>query len=185
MAVIRMLAAPRRKCGPASPFPQAKAPHIMNSSQTGVSSVSDRIQAPRLDREALLEAMVQAAAILGTDGRVVAVNQAWRDLAEHDELAAFSLGTGSARTSGCDCGQQDGCELSEAATESIVKVIFGKVRAACATASCEATGNPRWFRIDVGSLAAGVDAGALIVCTEVTEYKQARRRATRPERLQA
>ena len=157
----------------------------MSSSQVGVSSVSDRFQAPRAGREALLEAMVQAAAILGADGRVIAVNRAWRDLAEHDELAAFSLGTGSARTSGCDCGQQDGCELSEAATESIVKVIFGKERAACATASCEATGKPRWFRIDVGSLAAGNHAGALIVCTEVTEYKQTRRRATRPENLHA
>lgn len=157
----------------------------MTPTQSGDSSRIDRPQAARACGEPLLDAMAQAAAILGADGRVIAVNQAWRDLAEHDELAAFSLGTGSARTSGCDCGQQDGCELSEAATESIVKVIFGKVRSACATASCEASGIPRWFRIDVGSLAAGNDAGALIVCTEVTEYKRTRRRAARPEKLHA
>lgn len=157
----------------------------MSSSQFGDSTRFDRPPAARARSEPLLEAMAQAAAILGADGRVIAVNQAWRDLAEHDELAAFSLGTGSARTSGCDCGQEDGCELSETATETIVKVIFGKQRAAGATASCEASGIPRWFRIDVGALGAGNDAGALIVCTEVTEYKQARRRAARTEKLHA
>jgi hypothetical protein len=120
----------------------------------------------------LIDAMAQPAAILGADGRVVAINSAWRSLAEDGELAAFSLGTGSARTSGCDCGRQDACELSEAATEGIVDVLFSGKRKSGASAMCEASGRPRWFRIDVGALPLGDRKGALVVCTEVTEYVQ-------------
>jgi len=124
------------------------------------------------ETHALIDAMVQPAAILGADGRVVAVNSAWRRLAEDGELAAFSLGTGSARTSGCDCGRQDACELSEAAAEGIVDVLFSGKRNSGASAMCEASGRPRWFRIDVGGLPFGDRTGALVVCTEVTEYVQ-------------
>ena len=77
------------------------------------------------DNHALIDAMVQPAAVLGADGRVMAVNSAWRNLAEDGELAAFSLGTGSARTSGCDCGHRDACELSEVAAEGIIDVLCG------------------------------------------------------------
>ena len=120
----------------------------------------------------LIDALAQPAAILGADGRVVAINSAWRSLAEDGELAAFSLGTGSARTSGCDCGRQDACELSEAASEGIVDVLFSDKRKSGASAMCEASGRPRWFRIDVGALPLGDRKGALVVCTEVTEYVQ-------------
>ena len=119
----------------------------------------------------LLNALPLPAAMLGPDGRVMALNPAWRALADEGELAAFNLGTGSARTSACDCGNRDGCQLSEAAAEGIVKVIFGGEGAASATASCEASGEPRWFRVDVGALEVGNEQGALIVCAEVTEYK--------------
>ena len=122
------------------------------------------------DNHGLIDAMVQPAAVLGPDGRVMAVNHAWRGLAEDGELAAFSLGTGSARTSGCDCGQRDACELSEAAAEGIVDVLFSGKANSAASAMCEASGRPRWFRIDVGALPLGDQKGALVVCTEVTQY---------------
>jgi PAS fold len=122
------------------------------------------------DKHSLIDAMVQPAAVLGPDGRVMAVNNAWRGLAEDGELAAFSLGTGSARTSGCDCGHRDACELSEAAAEGIVDVLFSGKRNSGASAMCEASGRQRWFRIDVGALPLGDQKGALVVCTEVTQY---------------
>jgi hypothetical protein len=124
------------------------------------------------DNHALIDAMAQPAAVLGADGRVMAVNSAWRGLAEDGELAAFSLGTGSARTSGCDCGHRDACELSEVAAEGIIDVLFSGKRNSGASAMCEASGRPRWFRIDVGALPLGDHRGALVVCTEVTEYVQ-------------
>ncbi len=122
--------------------------------------------------QTLIDAMAQPAAILGPDGRLLAINRAWQQLGEDSELAAFNLGTGSARTSGCECRQQDSCELSEAASEGIVEVLYSGRRTSCRTAMCEASGVPRWFRIDVGALPLADSRGALVVCTEVTEYKQ-------------
>ena len=125
-----------------------------------------------LDHDQLmLDALAHPAAILGPDARVVTVNAAWRALAEDGELTAFRFGGGSARTSGCDCGQRETCDLSEAAAESIVGVVFGHQQSVSTSAACEASGASRWFRVDVGALPRDDGRGALVMFVELTEYK--------------
>ena len=121
--------------------------------------------------QCLLDALAHPAAILGPDARLVAINPAWRALADEGDLTAFHLDRGSASESGCDCGRRNTCDLSEAAVESIVSVIFGRENSVITTAVCEGSGTPRWFRIEVGVLPRDGVRGALVVCTELTEYR--------------
>ena len=115
---------------------------------------------------AVLNAVPHAAAILDDGGRVVAVNQAWRALADKGDIPAFDLTAGGDR--GCDCDET--CELSVTASDSLVEVISGQRQTISATATC-ATGFVRHaFRVDVSALQLGARRGALIICVDISDY---------------
>ena len=115
---------------------------------------------------AVLNAVPHAAAILDHGGQVVAVNQAWRALADKGDIPAFDLAAGGDRA--CDCDET--CELSVTASDSLVEVISGIRQTISATATC-ATGFVRHaFRVDVSALQLGGRRGALIICVDISDY---------------
>ena len=115
---------------------------------------------------AVLNALPHAAAILDDGGQVVAVNQAWRALADKGDIPAFDLAASGDRA--CDC--DDTCALSVTASDSLVEVISGRRQTISATATC-ATGLVRHaFRVDVSALQLGAMRGALIICVDISDY---------------
>lgn len=118
----------------------------------------------------VLNAIPVPAAILSPDAHVVAVNPAWESLAEEGELAAFCDGPRSSRTSVCGCADGHGCHLTETASEGIARVIHGEKNKVSGAASCFASGDQRWFRVDVAALPLKGGRGALVMCGEITQF---------------
>ncbi|MBL8384461.1 MAG: hypothetical protein JNM90_15380 [Burkholderiales bacterium] len=115
----------------------------------------------------VLNAIPVPAAILSPDAHVMAVNPAWDSLASEGELAAFCHGPRTAAAKLCGCADGHGCHLTETASDGIARVIHGEKNKVSGAAACFASGDQRWFRVDVTALPLTGGRGALVMCGEI------------------
>lgn len=140
---------------------------------------------------AVLDSLTEHLAVLDTDGRIIAVNEAWRAFGRangapaessygvgvHYIDACTSAGTsvqghGAAATAEPPgpraCGDIDGPTIAQ----GIRDVLAGRMASYTVEYPCDSPDQPRWFAMRVSPLAGGA-GGAVVVHENITERRQA------------
>ncbi len=123
----------------------------------------------------VLDAMHAHVAVIGTDGRIRAVNRAWREFARANapegcgctprtDVGANYLGV-------CLTPGEAESEGALAATEGIVAVLEGRAATFEMEYPCDSPTEQRWFQLNVTPLGEPV-VGAVVAHMNVTERKQ-------------
>jgi signal transduction histidine kinase len=157
-------------------------------------------QAPRLldDRlapsedvnRAVLDSLPAHVAVLDRDGRIIAVNRAWRQFEAENGGAAESCGVGCNYLRICRNTTGDDASAAARVAEGIEQILRGRAEQFTYEYPCHAPHEPRWFLLNVTPLLSSADTaggdgvtrlGAVVSHLNITERKlseeQTRQRA--------
>jgi diguanylate cyclase (GGDEF)-like protein len=132
----------------------------------------------------ILDSLPAHIALVDNGGRIVSVNQAWRDFADSNGLPGSKHGVGLDYLAICDAAAGDGAEGAAAAAAGIRAVLSGGGPFALQYA-CHSREWQRWFHVTVTPLAGGHHAGAVVAHSDITEQKRSEMRITRLNRVYA
>ncbi len=121
----------------------------------------------------ILESLPAHLAILDREGRILAVNPSWGNLArEATKPFPAPASEGNNFLTACRQAPPEYAEKAREALAGVQSVLEGSLRQFSMEFSCELQGTPRWFLMSVHPLAPGSD-GAVIAYSEISERKQA------------
>ncbi len=123
----------------------------------------------------VLDAMHAHVAVIGTDGRIRAVNRAWREFARANAPAGGEhtprTDVGANYLGVCLTPGESQSEGALAATEGIVAVLEGEVATFEMEYPCDSPTEQRWFQLNVTPLGDPV-VGAVVAHMNITERKR-------------
>lgn len=129
--------------------------------------------------QAVLDALPAQVAVLDRQGRIIAVNRAWRRFAEANGGAPeVAAGVGLDYVAACRRVTGDEAEQAQAVADGIAAVIERRVESFSLEYPCHAPDRERWFLARVTPLGDGLP-GAVVCHFDVTARKQAEDRACR------
>jgi signal transduction histidine kinase len=129
--------------------------------------------------QAVLDALPAEVAVLDGNGRIIAVNAAWRRFAEENGAPAeLRDGVGIDYLSVCRQLQAEDPTEAGSLSRGLTDVLAGKVPRYTREYPCHAPDRPRWFALTAAPLADG-KGGAVVQHFEITERKLAEERARR------
>jgi len=140
--------------------------------------IDDRRRAEDLRRrseelsQAVLNSMQAHIAVLDREGRVVAVNEAWRRFSEENggAVAGTDIGTNYLRV--CTAAAAAGGEGAREILEGLRAVLAGRREGFRAEYPCHAPGRERWFMLYATPLP-GARGGAVVSHIDITDRKRA------------
>jgi len=116
----------------------------------------------------LLDALGDQVALVEPDGRVVAVNAAWRRFADANGFVGASHGVGADYVAVCEAARGDA--IAEAARDGIRAVLRGTTPEFTLRYPCPGAAGPAWYEVRAASLGRGLPAVvAHRVITELVE----------------
>jgi PAS domain S-box-containing protein len=118
---------------------------------------------------ALLDALPAHVALLDGEGRILAVNQAWRSFGAANGLQAPPEVHGTSYLGICDRAHGLGAESAAAVAAGIRAVLAGRQSHLSLEYPCHSPDQPRWFRLMVTPLCLGATRGAIVMHIDVTE----------------
>jgi diguanylate cyclase (GGDEF)-like protein len=136
----------------------------------GICAADERENARQELLTAALDALAVHVAVLDSQGRIVAVNAAWRDFAAANGAAVDSWLGADYLAASCGGGTLEGIE----ATEGIRAVLAGELDEFRLEYPCHSPDELRWFELR----AAPIDDGVVVMHTTITERKLAEQRLT-------
>ncbi len=155
-----------------------------------IRDVSDRktaeqaLKASELFVKDVLDALTSNVAVLDHDGKILAVNKAWKCFAEENGLADEGAGVGSNYLSVCGRSEGDADESAAAALRGIRAVMEGLRDHFSMEYPCHSPTLERWFLMRVSPLS-GDTRGVVVTHDDITDRKRAEQESVRLEqRLQ-
>ncbi|HEX2009473.1 MAG TPA: PAS domain-containing protein, partial [Roseateles sp.] len=124
--------------------------------------------------QAVEDSVLDHMAVLDRQGRVVAVNEAWRRFAAANAGAAAPaarLGVGADYLGVCENSQGPDAGMARSAAGGIRAVLAGERDRFLLEYACHAPGEQRWFQMSVTPLR-GAQGGAVVVHADVSERKR-------------
>ncbi|HEX5709359.1 MAG TPA: GAF domain-containing protein, partial [Pyrinomonadaceae bacterium] len=121
--------------------------------------------------QAVLNSLVAHIAVLDREGRIVAVNDAWRRFAEENGGAGESVGIGANYLSACAHGTSDDAEVRRV-LRGIEAVLAGEREDFQIEYLCHSKDEERWFVLHANPLRLG-RGGAVVSHINITERKRA------------
>ena len=118
---------------------------------------------------AVLNALVAHIAVLDREGRIIAVNEAWRRFARENEGEAETTGVGVNYLDACGVTAGDGDREVRAGVRAVLE---GRRESFEVEYACHTPDRARWFLMSVTPLRAG-RGGAVVAHREITERKEA------------
>jgi len=118
----------------------------------------------------LLDAMPDATAVMGHDGTILAVNNAWRMFGVDNGGTEAATGVGINYLGVCRRSAAAGCRDAAAVHEALELVLKGATVESLLDYPCPSPAVGRWFRLRVTPIA-GPTASVLISHTNITEQK--------------
>ncbi|CAN7305395.1 EAL domain-containing protein [Pseudoduganella sp. LjRoot289] len=123
---------------------------------------------------AMLNALPAHIAMLGPDGVIMSVNDAWQCCGTTDAVQAPGHAVGENYLRLCEQARREGTRGAEAAliADGIRAVLSGKQTRFSSEYSCMADGQLVWFLLTASPLAAESRQGAVVMHLDITEQKQ-------------
>ena len=120
---------------------------------------------------AILNALPAHIALLDTQGRIISVNEAWRQFAGANTIQAPGHGIGLNYLEICDSARGDDAAEAHQVAEGIRSVLAGGVKSFSIEYACHSTTEQRWFLLTVTPLADDPPHGAIVMHLNITERK--------------
>lgn len=123
-------------------------------------------------QEAILNALPAHIALLDAQGRIISVNQAWRQFADANLLQAQAYGVGLSYLDICDNARGDTAVVAQQVAAGIRSVLTGAVKSVSLEYSCHSPTEQRWFLMIVTPLADQSPHGVVVMHLNITERKK-------------
>ena len=135
-----------------------------------------RLEAARVEQqrtESILNSMAAHVAMIGPDGNIVAINEAWRQFAKQNgDPLLLAIGPGANYLEACERAVAGGDAEAIVALAGIRDVLSNQREHYQLEYPCGPSGAPRWFLLNVTPLKSGM-GGAVIAHFDVTATKLA------------
>ena len=122
--------------------------------------------------QAVLDSLAANIAVLDRDGKIIAVNEAWRDFARENGGADIADSVSVNYLAVCRRALERGNGEVKAALDGIQAVLDGARHNFMLEYSCDSPSERRWFLMSVTPLG-GDRGGAVVTHTNITAHKQA------------
>ncbi len=136
----------------------------------------DALRRSELMKSAILQSLATGVAVVDRLGTIVALNESWSRLAR--ESGVVPLSVGGNLLLGCEARARQGDSLAAQLAPGISAVLYGQQPRFALDHRSEATGDPRWWTIQVLPLGAP-EGGAVIAQSDVTDLRRAELEAQR------
>lgn len=134
---------------------------------------------------AILNALPAHIALLDAQGRIISVNQAWRQFADANRLQVPAYGVGLSYLDICDNARGDTATEAQQVAAGIRSVLAGAVKSVSLEYPCHSPTGQRWFLMAVTPLADQSPHGAVVMHLNITERKLAEHTVIRLNRVYA
>ena len=121
--------------------------------------------------QSVLGSLASHIAVLDRDGKIIAVNEAWKRFAYENGIHADASGVGANYLDVCRCSQARNDDETRKALNGIQAVLEGTLPDFVLEYSCHSPREKRWFLMSVTPLL-GERAGAVVSHTNITERKR-------------
>ena len=155
-----------------------KAPAAQDELLLTVTDITDRVAAEKalIESEQFARSTVDALsaniAILDETGRIIAVNQAWREFASTSNANPETISEGANYLALCHSVHGTEAEDARKLASGIVKVINGEMDIYSQEYACHAPGENRWFSGMVTRFPAREGKRVVVAHENITERKQ-------------
>ena len=122
---------------------------------------------------AILNALPAHIALLDSQARIVAVNEAWRRFADSNGLRDANYGIGENYLETCVRAQGNDATEANQVAAGISQVLAGQDQYLTLEYPCHSPSEQRWFLLTVSPLVRGQQNGAVVMHIDVTERRQA------------
>jgi diguanylate cyclase (GGDEF)-like protein/PAS domain S-box-containing protein len=120
---------------------------------------------------AILNALPAHVALLDARGLILSVNDAWRRFGAANALEYAGHGVGINYLDVCDRARGNNADEARQVADGIRSVLAGSVQSFSLEYPCHASGEKRWFLMNVAPLAGDPPSGAVIMHLNVTAEK--------------
>ncbi|MDO9597921.1 MAG: EAL domain-containing protein [Azoarcus sp.] len=134
---------------------------------------------------AILNALPANIALLDTQARIIAVNEAWRSFADSNGLRDANYGIGDNYLETCLRVQGDDATEANQVAAGISQVLAAQEQHFTLEYSCHSPNKQRWFVMTVSPLVRGQQNGAVVMHIDITERKAAQDRIVQLNRVYA
>ncbi len=124
-------------------------------------------------QSAILNALPTHIALLDSQGRIIAVNGAWRRFGTANEFLALESGVGLNYLQVCDEAHGASSEEAKAVAAGLRSVLDGETPSFSLEYPCNAPNEPRWFQLLVTPQRREQIAGAVVMHTNITHRVRA------------
>jgi diguanylate cyclase (GGDEF)-like protein/PAS domain S-box-containing protein len=122
---------------------------------------------------AILDALPANIALLDAHGRIVSVNEAWRQFAGANALRTPDYGVGASYVDICDRADADDASEARQVAEGIRSVLSDGSKFFSIEYACHSPARRRWFLMTVTPMAETGLHGAVVMHLDITERRQA------------
>jgi diguanylate cyclase (GGDEF)-like protein/PAS domain S-box-containing protein len=120
---------------------------------------------------AILNALPAHIALLDSQGRIISVNQAWRQFATENAFPYIGFGIGLNYLQICDNAQGEGASDALRAAVAIRSVLSGAVNSISIEYACHSPTEQRWFLMTMTPVGDDQPVGGVVMHMDVTEQK--------------
>jgi diguanylate cyclase (GGDEF)-like protein len=136
-------------------------------------------------QSAILNALPAHIALLDSQGRIIAVNAAWRRFAGSNGFPGSGCAVGLNYLLVCDAARSDASAQAQPAAAGIRSVLEGVVRSFTLEYPCHSPGEKRWFQMTVTPLFEDHPNGVVVMHMDISERKAAEERIVYLNRVYA
>jgi len=133
------------------------------------------------EKEAILNALPAQIALLDPLGRIVAVNESWREFASANAMESTDFFIGRNYLEECDGATGDCSEEAAAAAQGLRGVLTAQLPHFTLEYPCHSPRERRWFRLSVTPVSTARHAGAVVMHVDITERKMSEQRLCESE----
>jgi diguanylate cyclase (GGDEF)-like protein len=134
---------------------------------------------------AILNALPANIALLDTEARIIAVNEAWRRFGDSNGLRHANYGIGENYVETCLRAQGNNATEADQVAAGISQVLTAQEPQFTLEYPCHSPGEQRWFVLTVSPLVRGQQKGVVVMHVDITERKVAQDRIVQLNRVYA
>ena len=148
---------------------RARDAERMRASELGAIASRDLLQST-------IDALSAHVAITDSEGKLLAVNAAWRRFADENGLTLPRHALGASYVAECDAAAANGCAEASAVAAAIRALVLAQRDDFRIEYPCHGAQRPRWFQLRITRFGRGGATRLVLAHEEVTELKQTEER---------
>jgi PAS domain S-box-containing protein len=131
--------------------------------------------------QSTLDALSSHIAVLDENGKIIAVNKAWRQFLEQNDGTPISCGVGANYVEVCRQAKGNWAEEAPEVIQGILEVMAGRKQSFYLEYPCHSPQEERWFNVSVTRFAGEIPVRAVVAHDNITQRKQAEEKLRQSE----